>query len=155
MLQDISVAVGDHLFNYRVAAIIRCRDKVLVNQLVEQDFWFLPGGRVQEGESTMAAVEREIREELSAACTVKRPVFLHENFFLHQGRRFHEVCVYYDVELPLEGAVSLGGFSTVDGGIHLKWVEVKQLASINLRPPFLASHLQTLPPTLEHIVSHR
>ncbi|ADI14522.1 NUDIX hydrolase [Truepera radiovictrix] len=152
MPRDVSVTVGAHLFNLRVAAIIRRQGNVLVNRLRDQDFWFLPGGRVQEGEATREALLRELREELGAECRAHRPVFFHENFFRHDGKRFHEVCVYYDVELPPDAA-TLSDVSAADGGIDLEWLELTQLSSINLQPPFLPSRLQTLPLGLEHVVS--
>ncbi len=46
MAQDIAVPVDDYFLNYRVAAVIQREGSVLINRLVGQDFWFLPGGRV-------------------------------------------------------------------------------------------------------------
>ena len=61
MAQDISVQVGEHLFNYRVAAIIRRKHAFLVCRSKHDNFCYLPGGRVQEGEATPDALVRELQ----------------------------------------------------------------------------------------------
>ena len=52
-----------------VAAIIRKDGKIFATQRGYGDFkdwWEFPGGKIEPGESREAALEREIREELSA-----------------------------------------------------------------------------------------
>ena len=61
---DISVIVGEHLLNYRVSAIIKKENKVLVHHSIGSEHFTLPGGRVKEGESSIEALQREIKEEM-------------------------------------------------------------------------------------------
>ena len=56
-----------------VAAIIRKGDKIFATQRGYgdwKDWWELPGGKVEEGESREQALVREIREELDAEIRV-------------------------------------------------------------------------------------
>jgi 8-oxo-dGTP pyrophosphatase MutT (NUDIX family) len=62
----ISFRVGDYRFHYRAAAIIRDGDYVLLHRLDGDDFWALPGGRVNPGEQAKDTIVREFREELGA-----------------------------------------------------------------------------------------
>jgi 8-oxo-dGTP pyrophosphatase MutT (NUDIX family) len=154
-VKDISVSLSQYLFNYRVGAIITHQGRLLVNQLANQTFWFLPGGRVSEGEMSEVALERELQEELSSPCQVIRPVFLAESSFMLDAKKFHEVCLYYLVELPSDSPLySEHTFEmAIDGGLYFKWHDVNDLASINFQPHFLRDKLFTLPERLEHIVS--
>jgi 8-oxo-dGTP diphosphatase len=56
-----------------VAAIIQKGDKIFATQRGYGDFkdwWEFPGGKMEPGETPEAALEREIREELSAEISV-------------------------------------------------------------------------------------
>lgn len=58
-----------------VAAIIRKGDKLFATQRGYgewKDWWELPGGKVEAGESPQAALVREIREELDADISVDK-----------------------------------------------------------------------------------
>jgi ADP-ribose pyrophosphatase YjhB (NUDIX family) len=60
----LSFDAGAWRFNLRAAAIIRNVDRVLLHRLIGDDFWALPGGRVEAGETAQAAVGGEMREEI-------------------------------------------------------------------------------------------
>jgi 8-oxo-dGTP pyrophosphatase MutT (NUDIX family) len=154
-MKDISFSLSQYIFNYRVGAIIKREEKLLVNQLAGQDFWFLPGGRVSEGELSPIALERELREELASPCTVIRPVFLAESVFALDAKKFHELCLYYLIELPENSPLySQDTFEmAMDGGLYFKWHDVGDLASINFQPHFLRGKLGVLPERLEHVLS--
>ena len=56
-----------------VAAVIRSGGKILATQRGYgewKDWWEFPGGKIEDGEDTKAALVREIREELSAEIAV-------------------------------------------------------------------------------------
>jgi 8-oxo-dGTP pyrophosphatase MutT (NUDIX family) len=154
-MQDICISLRDYVFNYRVGAIITHRGKLLVNQLAGQKFWFLPGGRVSQGEISSLALQRELQEELASSCRVVRPVFLAESIFALDSSRFHELCLYYLVELPSDSPLysKLSFEMAMDGGLYFKWHDLSDLTSINFQPHFLRDKLTILPERLEHITS--
>ena len=60
----------DHLgrrFQMRAVAIIRRDAHLLIHKATHEEFWSLPGGRVEFGETAAEAVEREIADELNCS----------------------------------------------------------------------------------------
>jgi len=51
--------------------VIVNKNYLLLTKIREGDFWTLPGGRVEEGESIKAAIRREISEELPNVTILK------------------------------------------------------------------------------------
>lgn len=63
------------------------------------DFWTLPGGRVEFFENSDATLHRELLEELGAGAVVKRHLWYVENFFEYSGKQCHEIGNYFLVQL--------------------------------------------------------
>jgi 8-oxo-dGTP pyrophosphatase MutT (NUDIX family) len=59
----VTFVSGQTRFTYRVAAIIVRGDHVLLMRNLAEDYWFVPGGRAEIGESAAKALAREITEE--------------------------------------------------------------------------------------------
>lgn len=81
-MEDIAAPVARHS-NRVVAAVIRRGDTYLVCQRPEHKrhggLWEFPGGKVQEGESTLEAVRRELAEELALIAVDVDPAVFEAN----------------------------------------------------------------------------
>lgn len=143
-------------FNFRAAAIIIRGDKVLIHKEERENFWSLPGGRVEWHERTEATLVREMREEIGVGATVDRLVWIVENFYRQEGRDVHEVAFYHVVELGEDPRIhpSHQTFEGVDPVVPLefRWVPIDELDRFPLFPTFLANGLKSLPQSPAHIV---
>ena len=78
---DISFKVNNEKFNYRVCAMIISDNKILAMHDERSPYFYLPGGRVELGETAEHAVVREVQEELCVTTKVIRPLWLNQAFF--------------------------------------------------------------------------
>ena len=80
-------------FMYRVGGIVIHENRLLVEWNVAGSFCFVPGGRVEYGETAPAALQREAREELGEPVTVARLLAAADNLFALDGRRYQEISL--------------------------------------------------------------
>ncbi|MGI6450166.1 MAG: NUDIX domain-containing protein [Desulfitobacteriia bacterium] len=91
------------IFRVRAAAIIlnSLREVLLVlhrNPLTGEEWWTLPGGRLENEESAMEAVIREIKEECGIECKPKSLVYVRE-FIEGHKEKVHHVELYFTAEV--------------------------------------------------------
>ena len=76
--------------------------RVLVSESydsIKQDYFCRPlGGGIEFGETSRAAIVREIKEEIGAAVENLRLVGVLENIFVYEGQHGHEIVFVYDAE---------------------------------------------------------
>lgn len=146
---------GNARFNFRSVGVLIADGKVLLHRDRKDDFWSLPGGRAEFFETARDAVVRELREELDATVEVDRPLWFVENFFDYEGKRFHEVSVFFLLEL-VEPCSRLeeGSFYGVEEGRDLlyKWFPLSGLKDVKLYPAFLSEGLSQRPSSMEYLV---
>jgi ADP-ribose pyrophosphatase YjhB (NUDIX family) len=153
----ISFETDGHRFNLRAVAVMLSGDHVLLHRLDGDEYWSLPGGRVEAGEDAATAVAREMREELGLAVTVGRLLWVVENFFASGGRLYHEVGLYFATEAPADARIlDLDARHLGDEQgrtLEFAWFDRKALASVDVRPAFLRDALaqETLP--FAHVVN--
>jgi probable phosphoglycerate mutase len=94
------------------AAIIRDNHILMVREMHEQrDFWTLPGGGLEFGESYEEAVVREVKEEVNLEVKVIKHLFTcayengSENCYLVEIIGDSQASLGYDPEYPLEDQV--------------------------------------------------
>ncbi|MFP3552443.1 NUDIX hydrolase [Paraburkholderia sp. SIMBA_049] len=153
----ISFDTDGHRFNFRAVAVITTRDHVLLHMLEGDEYWSLPGGRVEAGEDAATAVAREMREELDIQVKVGRLLWIVENFFTSGGRPHHEVGLYFATEVPPDARIL--DFSMRHAGneqgrkLEFAWFNRRGLASIDVRPAFLRNALAQNPLQFAHVVN--
>lgn len=155
----ISFADGDRRFNFRTAAIIEREGAVLVHRGVGSPHWTLPGGRVEMGESSIIALQRELAEELGVAAEVGPLRMVIENFFSVDGVSAHQVGLYYDTRLPDTFPFRLDApcHTIEDEGVLLEFMWVprneRALSELGVFPVVLREQLSRLADHPLHLIT--
>lgn len=145
------------IFQFRAVAVAIEEGHVLIHQSVKDDFWALPGGRVELFETSTETVTREISEELGYTSTVVRPLWTVESFFEYRGKKYHEISNYFLITLkPGTFTINDVSFSGIEKHVDVvfKWVPLSSLQDYDIRPGFLVTGLLTLPVTLQHLCAN-
>jgi ADP-ribose pyrophosphatase YjhB (NUDIX family) len=147
---------GSSRFTYRVGAVVLRQGHVLLMRSVGEDVWFVPGGRVELGETAKDAVAREVVEEIGARGVVERLIWINENFFRLADTDHHELALYFLVSLPEPAHDDLSEESCCEepGGarFELAWHRLDALHTIRIVPGFLTDRLASIPDAIEHVV---
>ena len=145
---------GGLTFMYRVGGIAVSGGRLLVEHDVRHDLCFVPGGRVEYGESAAATLAREVREELGEEVTVGRLVFVSDHLFDLDDDRFQEVALYFVIEFGPGSAVTgrKGRFAGVEPGTTFEWIPLASVEAAGLFPAFLRARVGSLPEGTEYIV---
>ena len=152
----ITFDLGPARFTYRAVVVCLSEGGVLAEKAEHEDFWSLPGGRVEAMETAEETISREMREELGLEPRVEQLLWIVENLFTYEGRAFHEIGLYYLVSFEPEAAVyeHSSSLRCLDApALQLAWLPIASLEATRLLPRFLRTVLRALPATVEHIVN--
>ncbi len=149
---DITFGSESSTFNYRVCAMILHENKILAMHDQRSPYYYLPGGRVQVGETAEKAVIREVQEELHITAGIHRPLWLNQAFFTEDvsGQRYHELCIYFLMDISETELLSRGDrFSCREGSkVHrFEWLPFDRLENEYFYPQFLKKEIYRLPET--------
>lgn len=147
-----------YAFQMRAAGLAFRDGHLLVHRAVHENFWTIPGGRVEAGEASSETLVREMNEELGVVVRVDRLLWMVENFFHYEERNWHELGLYYLMHLP--EAFPFASDEIIhrveDGGneLEFKWVRAtsNSLKQLDIPPYFLADEIENLPLNPKHIV---
>ena len=123
----------------RAAALIVQNKRLLViyRQKLDREYYVLPGGSVEPGESIEQACVREVREETGLDVVIQRQIWTYVN----NGRTEH-----YFWATVVGGKVLLGypegARQSASNRYTLGWIDAQQLAQINLQPAALREVVQ-------------
>lgn len=155
----IDFTLGKARFVYRAVGVAIHDEHVLLHRFDDADYWILPGGRVEMGETASEAVAREMREELGQEVTVGRLLWIAESFLKAERHNLHSIGLYYAISFPPTSDFHRDRlpFTTVDGRAHLSfaWHPLSALDALTISPPFLRRYLRELPQSPMHILDIR
>lgn len=136
--KDIFIKLDDFKFNFRVAALIQYKDKVLIQKSEKDDFYGLIGGKVQQKERTVDALIREIKEEIGFCIDEKRCELSRvcENFFCYNSTKYHELLFIYFIKLNEDDSIQkYKDFLCIDKlTTKMCWINLSELKEVDLRP---------------------
>lgn len=122
-------------------AVIIQHNSLLVNRNVNaktgENYCALPGGHVDEGESCVEAVARELKEELNAQVSVDDLCFVAESVYAGRhdwdGRR-QEVVLYFWATLISELQGDGAKIFSPESDKNFAWLPLNQIKATNVLP---------------------
>ena len=120
-------------------AVIRKDDTILLCQFIDKDYFFLPGGGVEHTEPTVAALGREMIEELGVKLLSASFMGAMENIFDNNGDPYHELNLVFNATIDTMDPVSQ------EEKLHFVWMPITKLASEKVYPkPLIVAVVQWL-----------
>lgn len=149
------------VFRVRAVGVAIHEGRVLVHRVEQPSPWTnsaLPGGGVEMGETSDAALVREFREELGVDIRVGRLLWVADNRFKFQGEPWHEIGFYWEVladpaltALGLTPTDERDPFTGMEQRLLWDWHPLARLGEIELKPVFLVAGLRDLPRTTQFV----
>ncbi|GMQ57274.1 NUDIX hydrolase [Vallitalea sediminicola] len=143
-------------FNFRIAGVAIYNNKLLLHRLEKDDFWALPGGRNEFHEFSEDTLIREMQEELNEEIKVERLLWVAEDFFEYDDKKYHELSFYYMMNFINEGSDIFDEeeFFRMEGDtkIIFRWYDLDDLSNIELYPTFIKEKVVNLSNHIEHIM---
>ncbi|WP_017414012.1 NUDIX hydrolase [Clostridium tunisiense] len=142
-------------FNFRTAGILFHDNKVLIHRRINDDFYALPGGRVEILEDTETTIIREMEEELGVYVEIERLLWVCQSFFGSDDSKYHEICFYYLINCKDKESITKEDVFLVsehDKTFEFKWVPIGEIQKEPFYPTFIKNRLGNLPTTIESII---
>lgn len=156
MEQDWIFHTGDYSCDLRVAGVLVRDGKLLVQRDADGSEYALPGGHVHLGETLEDALLREYHEETGAAIRCRKMLWSEECFWEWKGRKHHNMCFYYLIELCDSAALpDLGQFipHKDNSRVVIGWLPLQQLRDATIYPEFIKQEIDHLDGGMKHFVT--
>lgn len=122
-----------------VRGICRKGDKLLLAYFKEGDYYFLPGGHVEPGESMLATLKREFTEEMGVTVEPLELITVFEHTWLNGGELQHEINFIFLVKILTNRDVK-----SREDHLEFKWIPVEDIARIKFLPREMVETLKNV-----------
>lgn len=134
-MKDIRYKENNYQFHYRTSAIIYNKDKtkILLFKSSNRDFYMLPGGKVNELESSEDALKREVQEETELEINIIDFKCFSECVVTDKEMTYQQVEAIYEASYNDE--INNDEFNGLEGNwILFKWLNINNLDNILIEP---------------------
>lgn len=134
-MKDIRYKENNYQFHYRTSAIIYNKDKtkILLFKSSNRDFYMLPGGKVNELESSEDALKREVQEETGLEINIIDFKCFSECVVTDKEMTYQQVDAIYEASYNDE--INNDEFNGLEGNwILFKWFNINNLDNILIEP---------------------
>jgi 8-oxo-dGTP diphosphatase len=111
--------------------LLACRD-------AKKEYWYLPGGHLEFGETLDQALRREIKEEINQEVESSSFMTVLENNYSDHNGKHHELNLIYNTELRSDGPNEIRSY---EEHFTVEWVLVSELGKIRLLPENVHQYL--------------
>ena len=133
-------------------AIIIKGDHMLFIKHSDHPVYYLVGGTIEHGESSVETLERELFEELKLHLEIDKLAIINERFLQFNGKPFHEVQFYYLLK-NCDNINAIEGSNTDKTQETLHWLPIDKLTEYNVVPSFLKTYSFANIDKPEHIIT--
>jgi ADP-ribose pyrophosphatase YjhB (NUDIX family) len=123
------------------AAVVIVKDEQILLMLRRyngEEYYTVPGGKIESGETPETAAIREAKEETSLDVTLNRLMAVIDNPFINETTHYYFVADF-------SGEVKLGGEEAIesnpDNYYELRWIDLKNITTIDLKPAELKAKI--------------
>lgn len=134
-MKDIRYKENNYQFHYRTSAIIYNKDKtkILLFKSSNRDFYMLPGGKVNELESSEDALKREVKEETGLEISIIDFKCFSECVVTDKETTYQQVEAIYEASYNDE--INNDEFNGLEGNwILFKWFNINNLDNVLIEP---------------------
>ena len=145
MAEDIAIHNSINWFRYRTGAFLEHDGKYLFIKSDYGDYFYMMGGAVHIGETSMECIEREVLEESGIKAKAENLCVLCENFFDGKGgnieaKNCQVLELYY--RMKVEDISSLRKEN--DEGEKLIWFSPEEIKKSNIKPSFIPERIEEI-----------
>lgn len=136
---------SDHHIEFIARGILLDGSRILLCFNPNKEYYYLPGGHIEFGESAAYALRRELMEECDLPITVGPLVMVDEHSFQTKKRLHHEMNLVFHVEhLPPTGTDSGNrkkpksadwrDVRSLEPDLEIRWVDLAAAVDLDIRP---------------------